>query len=37
MEDGWVAAVNPNADKGKKADAMDIDDMENIDDMNADS
>lgn len=37
MEDGWVAAVNPNADKGKKADAMDIDDMENIDDMNVES
>ena len=36
MEDGWVAADNPNSTKdatSKKADAMDIDDIENIDDV----
>lgn len=36
MEDGWIATDNPNSSNKPKADAMDIDDMENIDDMNAD-
>jgi hypothetical protein len=35
VEDGWVAADNPNAiPKDKNADAMDIDEIENIDDVN---